>query len=128
MRACWRWPHPWVAPLAALAAAALTAASLAGISPENVLVVVNGDSWASLTVANEYARLRHIPAGNFVVLTGVSSPDFTDADRFRKEILQPVFKAIEDRGLRGQIDCITYSLDLPCAVAVNADMAGRTFG
>lgn len=113
---------------AALAAAALTGASLAGISPENVLVVVNGDSWASLTVANEYARLRRIPANNFVVLSGVSSPDFTDADRFRKEILQPVFKAIDDRGLRGQIDCITYSLDLPCAVAVNADMAGKDFG
>lgn len=115
-------------PAPLLAAAALAASSLAGITPENVLVVVNGDSWASLTVANEYARLRHIPPGNFVVLSGVSAPDFTDAGRFRKEILEPVFKAIDDRGLRGQIDCITYSLDLPCAVAVSADMAGKDFG
>jgi len=30
-------------------------AARAGLSPESVALVVNADSWASLTVANEYA-------------------------------------------------------------------------
>lgn len=110
------------------AALSLASTSLAGITPESVVVVVNGDSWASLTVANEYAHLRHIPASNFIVLTNLSTFDSTDVERFRSEILRPVFKAIADRNLTAQIDCITYSLDIPCSVAVSADMEGKVFG
>ena len=115
-------------PLTLLAGLALSTSALAGITPESVIVVVNADSWASLSVANEYARLRHIPPSNFILLSNLSSTDTTDVERFRSEILRPVFKAIDDRALRPQIDCITYSLDLPAAVSVNADMAGKDFG
>jgi hypothetical protein len=100
--------------------------ALAGLSAESVAVVVNGDSWASLTVANEYARLRHIPPGNFVVLSNLSSFDTMDINHFRDEVLAPVFAALNQRGLASQIDCITYSLDLPYSVTVNQDMAGRS--
>ena len=40
----------------------------AGGGPENVLLVVNSASWASQAVANQYIRLRHIPAGNVCYL------------------------------------------------------------
>lgn len=101
--------------------------SKAGLGPENVAVVVNGDSWASLTVANEYAQLRGIPANNFIVLHGLSAVETTDVDHFRAEILGPVFKAIGQRGLTNQIDCVAYSVDIPYAVNVTSDMAGRKF-
>ncbi len=59
-----------------LLAALLTAtpAARAGLSPESVALVVNGDSWASLTVANEYAALRRIPARNVILLHGLTAP------------------------------------------------------
>ena len=106
---------------------ALVSSARAAIGPENVAVVVNGDSWASLTVANEYARLRHIPPANFILLSGLSSIETTDVDHFRREILEPVFDALDKRGISNQIDCITYSVDVPYAVDVNADMAGKKF-
>lgn len=111
-------------------AAMLTAvpAARAGLSPESVALVVNADSWASLTVANEYAALRHIPARNVILLHGLTAPDSTDINRFRTEILGPVLHELDVRGLRTQIDCITYSIDIPSAVDVSADMAGRSFG
>ena len=104
-----------------------TQLALAGQSPESVVVVVNADSWASLTVANEYARLRHIPAGNFVALSGLSSFDGMGPDEFRAQILGPVLKAIDDRGLRAQVDCIAYSVDLPSVIWVQSDMNGKKF-
>jgi len=111
--------------VAALLPIALSAA--AQLSAENVAVVVNGDSWASLTVANEYARLRRIPPSNFIVLTGLTSVETTDVDHFRKEILGPVFSAIEVRGLVKKIDSIAYSVDIPYAVNVTSDMTGKKF-
>ena len=41
----------------------------AGGGPENVAVVVNADSWASLAVANKYVALRRIPECNVIYLT-----------------------------------------------------------
>ncbi|MBK7405349.1 MAG: hypothetical protein IPJ41_12130 [Phycisphaerales bacterium] len=117
MRACGR--------IAAWTAAWLTAAASADLSPESVALVVNGDSWASLTVANEYVHLREIPACNVVVLHGLSAFDTMDVEHFRKEVLGPVLSAIEARGLAGQIDCVTYSVDLPTAVHVGPDTKGH---
>lgn len=89
-------------------------------------VVVNGDSWASLSVANEYAKLRGVPWSNFVVLNGLSNAEVTDVQKFRDEVLAPTFATLKSRGLWGQIDCVAYSVDLPYAAVVSADMSGRT--
>ena len=110
-----------------LALLACSTVCRAGQSPESVALVVNADSWASLTVANEYVHLRHIPDCNIVLLSGLSAFDAMDADHFREEVLGPVMKTIESRGLRGQIDCIAYSVDVPSAVYVGSDMAGKPF-
>lgn len=101
--------------------------ALAGGGPENVAVVANAESWASLTLANEYVHLRHISPVNVVTLSGVPDIDHVDVDAFRDRILRPVLQALRDRGLSAQIDCITYSSDLPWSVSVSSDMAGRQF-
>ena len=95
--------------------------------PENVLVVVNAESQDSLAVANKYIGLRDIPACNVVYLTGVSNfrghkhgEESTLSWKFKKEILQPILKAIKDRGLERQIDCIAYSAGFPTRVNFNS--------
>ncbi|HTQ12163.1 MAG TPA: hypothetical protein VMI31_19020 [Fimbriimonadaceae bacterium] len=109
----------------ALAALLLASFASAGLSPESVAVVVNGDSQASLTVANAYAALRGIPPDHFIVLHHLSAIERTDIAHFRSEVLTPVLDAIRGRGLAGQIDCISYSVDIPYAVDVNGDIKGR---
>lgn len=105
---------------------ALPALALAHVCPETTAVVVNGSSWASVTIANEYVRLRNIPSQNVIVLPQVSQIEALGIQEFRNEILGPVFRALGERGIRSQIDCITYSTDLPYAVHVAADVNGRT--
>ena len=48
--------------LTGLATALPAALAFGAGGPENALVVVNADSWASVCVANEYVAARHIPA------------------------------------------------------------------
>lgn len=105
--------------------ALIATAAVAGIGPENVAVVVNGDSLDSLAVANAYAALRQIPPSNFVVLHKLSGTEFTDVEKFRSEILKPVLDTLHERGLTAQIDCIAYSVDIPYSVNVSGDVKGR---
>jgi len=103
----------------------------AGGGPENVLLVANRRSVDSLTIANHYIQLRHIPPGNVLTLEWDPKVGRTDVDTFRRQILLPVLKAIQDRGLAGQIDYVVYSCDLPWAVNVQTDIdrylkSGRT--
>ncbi|MBC8116732.1 MAG: hypothetical protein H7062_20245 [Candidatus Saccharimonas sp.] len=97
-------------------------ASFAGLAPENVAVVVNADSPASVAVADEYVKLRGIPAANVIALSKLSHIEQMPVDKFREEILGPVLKTIEGRGLSPQIDCIAYSADLPTAIHVESDI------
>lgn len=94
---------------------------LAGGGPENVLLVVNQESSASMTIANHYIRLRRIPAGNVLMLPWDPEVQTTDIDTFRRKILAPVLTAIQKRRLAAQIDYIVYSSDYPWAVDLKAD-------
>ena len=93
----------------------------AGGGPQNVVLVVNAESWASLTVANEFIHLRGIPAGNVIYLENVPNFETIDINTFREKILEPVLKTIESRHLTGQADYLVYSADLPYAVDTSAD-------
>ncbi len=117
----------------AIACVALAAAVLAGgrwaragLGPENVAVVVNADSAASMAVANEFIGVRKIPGRNVVYLRSKSfSSAVVDVQVFRDRILKPVFEKLASRGLVGQIDCIAYSCDLPYAVRVKGDVGEK---
>ena len=93
----------------------------ADIGPQNVAVVVNAESWASLSIANAYIQLRGIPACNVIYLDGLPNFETVDIETFREKILTPVLKTIADRGLTPQIDCIAYSSDLPYAIDTSGD-------
>lgn len=98
----------------------------AGGGPENVAVVVNVDSWPSLTVANEFINLRRIPACNVIYLSLPLETDFAtvNVNVFRDNVLTPVMDTLRHRNLLEQIDCITYSTDLPYAVDCGPDSQG----
>lgn len=90
----------------------------AGGGPENVLLVVNADDEPSRMVANWYQRLRLIPDSNVVFLRGIPRSHSATLEECREKILQPVFDAIRERKLDGQIDCIVYSTGFPTRIAI----------
>lgn len=94
----------------------------AGGGPENVLLVVNPKSPASLCIANHYAKLRRIPDDNLLFLPWNPAAQSTKDEVFRKEILLPILRAINDRGLGSQIDQVVYSSDFPWAISLRTDV------
>jgi uncharacterized protein (TIGR03790 family) len=109
----------WIAVLLALPIGARTAR--AGGGPENVFLVVNATSWASLTVANHFIQLRAIPPINVLYLNWTRGIASIDGETMRRQILGPTLEAMDKRGLYHQIDYILYSSDLPCTVNLSAD-------
>ncbi len=101
--------------------------AIAGGGPENVAVVVNSDSFASLAVANTFIRLRQIPPANLIHLPLGDLPDFETVDvaTFRQRILRPALETLESRGLAAQIDYLVYSADIPYAIRIGADVGDR---
>ncbi|HEV3137657.1 MAG TPA: hypothetical protein VGZ26_07125, partial [Pirellulales bacterium] len=99
----------------------------AGGGPENVVVVVNAASWASMAVANHFIQLRQIPSCNVVYLDGTGGFEGIEGQEFRKRIMEPVLDAMEKRGLINQIDYIVYSSDFPYAVDLTRDFVGSRF-
>src|ERR1700759_1606483 len=55
-------------------------AVFAGGGPENVFVVANSRSWASLTIAHHFAALRELPATNVLYLDWPYSTDKVDVE------------------------------------------------
>jgi len=94
--------------------------AFAGGGPENLMLVVNANSWASVTIANEFIRLRKIPSVNVVYLNWTGQ-ELVSGELFRSQILVPIFQAMEARGLMLQIDYIVYSSDFPFLVDTSAD-------
>ncbi|MEO7318547.1 MAG: hypothetical protein ABIZ56_06135, partial [Chthoniobacteraceae bacterium] len=105
--------------LVAIALAALDR-SIAG--PENTVIVVNADSWASNTVANEYVRARGIPPWNVIYLADLPSFESLPVEEFRQKILSPILQTLDSRGLSAQTDAILYSADFPTMIDLTGDI------
>lgn len=99
--------------------------ALADLVPENVAVVVNGDSEVSRRIANEYVRLRDIPPQNVISISKLSNTEKITVDEFREVVLRPVLKTIEERGIKDQIDVIAYSSEIPTAIEIQKDAGDK---
>ncbi len=95
---------------------------VAGGGPENVLVVVNGDSPVSLQVANSYVQMREVPQEHVLWLHDIPYPDSISIDTFRTRIWKPIRDFITQNRLDDEIDIIAYSADFPYAVDFSADL------
>ena len=98
----------------------------AGLSPENVVVVVNASSHDSRTVANHYVDLRNIPSGNVVFLREVPGELTISLDDFKSRILLPLLSELNRRRLASQAKVIAYSAGFPTSVDISAHTARLT--
>ena len=118
--------------VAALAVAVMLAIGMSadsargGGGPDNLFLVVNARSWASVSIANTYIHLRKIPSQHVLYLNWGGGGDTTDVDTFRDQILGPTLRAIQVRGLDSQIDYIAYSSDFPYAIDMKEEVGDDT--
>jgi hypothetical protein len=96
--------------------------AFAGGSSSQWVIVVNGQSKNSLTLANHYCQLRDIPARNVVILNGIPDSDTISIEEFRKLILGPVLEQIEVRQLASHVQGVAYSCDIPTAIDLRGDL------
>ncbi len=94
----------------------------AGLAASDVVVVVNGNSLNSRTLANHYVSLRNIPAANVIVLENVPNSEVVDVETFREQILKPLLAEVERRQLSTHIQCVTYSADFPTAIDIREEL------
>lgn len=90
----------------------------AGISGENIIVVVNANSQDSLTLANHYVQLREIPPGNIVMLQDVPDGLRVSLNDFREKILRPILNELNRRELAAHTQVIAYSAGFPTVVDI----------
>lgn len=102
---------------------ALLSRALGG--PENTVVVVNADSWASTYIANEYVKARGIPPWNVIYLYDLPSFERLTVEEFRQKILMPVLQTMDSRGLQIQIDAVLYSADFPTMIDLTGDIGAQ---
>lgn len=105
-----------------LAVLSMGPSALAGLTGCEVVVVVNGQSSDSRTLANHFVALREIPATNVITLNDVPASQVISVDQFRQKILRPVLKEIENRRLSGHVQCITYSAGFPTGINIAEDL------
>lgn len=108
--------------LAGLLLSAAFPASSYALGPENVLLVVNPQSSASLAVANHFQYLRGIPPERVFYLPYDPQRELIDVDTFREEILRPVLREADRVNRQGRIDCVVYSAGYPWGVELNKDI------
>ena len=95
----------------------------AGMTESQVVVVVNGASDDSRTIANHYVHWRNIPSSNVIVLNDIPDQETITVDQFRDLILRPLFGEIDRRSLN-DVKCIAYSAGFPTAIQLEVDLRG----
>ncbi len=93
----------------------------AGATASQWVIVVNGQSKRSQTIANHYCDWRNIPSLNVILLNDVPAKNRISLDEFRNQILDPVLKEIDRRKLVPHIQGIAYSADFPTSVDVSTE-------
>lgn len=98
----------------------------AGASSATWVVVVNGKSTDSRTLANHFCHLRNLPSRNVIVLDEIPQGNNIDIDAFRDKILGPVLREIDARGIAAHLQGIAYSCDIPTTVQIKSDLQSMT--
>lgn len=94
----------------------LSAASLVSAQgPQNVLLVVNGNSPVSREVGDYYRQKREIPAANLCTLT-VEAAERVDHATFEKAIRAPIAQCIAAGGLQDKVLYIVLAKGVPLII------------
>lgn len=101
--------------------------ALAGGGPQNVLVVVNDHSAASLELGSHYAAARGIPPRQICHVSVTTNHDL-DWSGFTNALRDPVMCHLGAQGLSNQIDVVVFSRDIPYRIFTNGFSSNQHAG
>ena len=101
--------------LAFLAMACVAGVASAAMSADDLVLIVNKQQPAGRTLAEEYAKLRHVPDGRIIE---IDLPDRDDVDRayYDASIAAVVRREIESRGLKAKATCAVLFYGVPLRI------------
>jgi len=124
MRQDAHWIQRVLAPLWLLAVA--FAPAQAGGSGLNVAVVVNSHSADSMALGNYYRERRQLPPQNIVRISWTGSRTDWTRTQCQNLLVNPLFTALTERRLAGQIQFVVLSMDIPYRVIDGRDVNSTT--
>ena len=99
----------------------LAADSVEALGPHEILVLANGRSPDSISIADTYAKLRDIPEQNIIRLNvareGKGWPHTISPEEFTRQVWRPATRLVQQRGLEDQILVWIYSTDFPIRIS-----------
>jgi len=107
--------HKAVLLFAAAVSLAAFAGPAAGLTPAEVVVVVNSRSPESVELALTYAKLRGIPDEN-VVLLETTTEYAVGRGEYDQKIVNPLREALRKRGLVARVRCLALMWGVPVRV------------
>lgn len=105
------------------ASLSLAGTAIAGGGPQNVAVIVNPKDPDSLYVANAYVAGRDIPACNVIYVPWTPAVRSANSVDFREKLIKPVFRELDRRGIRPQIDFLAFSSGYPYMIDFRGELA-----
>lgn len=87
-----------------------------GLKPENLLLVVNGNSPVSVRLAEFYTRARFIPDGRIVRLD-LPAGEEIPFDTYERNVVPVIRKFLRDNKLENQVRCLVLFHGTPIRVA-----------
>lgn len=103
------------------------------LGPHELLVLANGNSTSSVSLARDYLRLRQVPECNLVLLdlppAVAVSPYEISTNDFTTLVWEPAQRALRERGIADHILAWVYSIDMPVRVRTDppVSITGLTF-
>jgi len=93
-----------------------TQTSLA-LKPDEILVIVNKNSYDSINIGVHYVRQRNIPGFNIISLP-LPEPDTISisSDDYQKFLAEPIRKKLTSKRLNGKIKCIVTTYGVPIKI------------
>jgi uncharacterized protein (TIGR03790 family) len=93
----------------------------AGLTADNLLLIVNKNAPDGQKLAEYYAQQRQVPDGRIVVLD-LPTGDEIDADSFDEKIVVPIRQFLTDNHLQKQVTCLVtfYGVPLRIPARVNS--------
>lgn len=104
-----------------------------GLGPHEILLIANEESGDSVSIAEEYARLRNVPERNLIRVRVpphlLSKSDGMKLADFRALIMDPVNSAAAERGIADHVLAWVYSVDFPTRIDAGSriSLQGATF-
>ncbi|NNM88750.1 MAG: TIGR03790 family protein [Phycisphaerae bacterium] len=92
--------------------------SAASLTPQQVAVIINGNNPNSWSIARFYARERHIPKMNLIVLSGLPHDAVQiPVDTYDIHVSAAIRRILRERQLKKTIRCLVTTWGIPLRVA-----------